>query len=166
MDQSYQSISCYFCFEGLAVNLKVSNSLNGHNDEIYDCVVCCNPNKIKYEVYEAEISGIMVDDDNECPLATAQFTKTQENEGMNSETFGVSIINGKPPKGISTPLEAMWYQETGDWEKAHPLAQSESNPGVSWVHAHPRRVEGDPGNAAYWHRVVDRPICDSSLDGE
>ena len=69
MGQSYQSITCYFCFETFEVDLEVSDSFNGHNDEIYDCVVCCNPNKIEYDVCDGEISGIVVDDGNEWPEA-------------------------------------------------------------------------------------------------
>ncbi|MAH83754.1 MAG: hypothetical protein CBB68_05260 [Rhodospirillaceae bacterium TMED8] len=65
MGQSYQAITCYFCFETFEVDLEVSDAFNGHNDEIYDCIVCCNPNKIRYEVCEGEISGILVGDGNE-----------------------------------------------------------------------------------------------------
>ena len=38
---------------------------NGRNSEIYDCVVCCNPNKIDYEVYEGDVSNIVLSDGNE-----------------------------------------------------------------------------------------------------
>ena len=87
-------------------------------------------------------------------------------EDMNLETFRASTTDDKPPKELSTPLEAMWYQGKGDWKEAHRLAQSQNNPSVSWVHAHLHRVEGDLGNAAYWYRRADRPVCNLSLDGE
>ena len=64
LSQIYQSITCYFCFETFEVDLEVSESFNGHNDEIYDCVVCCNPNKIEYDVYDDEISGLVISDGN------------------------------------------------------------------------------------------------------
>ena len=98
--------------------------------------------------------------------ATVQSTKTRHNEGMNLETFRASTTDDKPPKELSIPLEAMWYQGKGDWEEAHRIAQSQNNPSVSWVHAHLHRVEGDLGNAAYWYRRADRPVCNSSLDDE
>ena len=60
----------------------------------------------------------------------------------------------------------MWHQGKGNWEEAHRLAQSENSPNGRWVHAHLHRVEGDLGNAAYWYRLADRPICTSSLDDE
>jgi hypothetical protein len=85
---------------------------------------------------------------------------------MNLETFKASTKNDKPPRELSTPLEAIWYQGKGDWEEAHRLAQSQNNPSVSWVHAHLHRVEGDLGNAAYWYRRADKPVCNSSLDDE
>ena len=65
LSQIYQSITCYFCFETFEVDLEVDDQFNGHNDEIYDCVVCCNPNRIDYDVYDGEVSGIVVGDGNE-----------------------------------------------------------------------------------------------------
>jgi hypothetical protein len=85
-------------------------------------------------------------DGNEGLSATVQSTKTRHNEGMNLEAFKASTKNDKPPRELSTSLEAMWYQGKGDWKEAHRLAQSQNNPNVSWVHAHLHRVEGDLRN--------------------
>ena len=60
----------------------------------------------------------------------------------------------------------MRCQEKGDWEEDHRLVQTQNSPSVSWVHAHLHRVEGDLENAAYWYRLADRPICNSSLGDE
>ena len=65
LSQIYHSITCYFCFETFEVDLEVDDHFNGHNVEIYDCVVCCNPNRIDYDVYDGEVSGIVVGDGNE-----------------------------------------------------------------------------------------------------
>ena len=65
LSQIYQSITCYFCFETFEVDLEVGDQFNGHNVEIYDCVVCCNPNRIEYDVYDGEVSGVVVGDGNE-----------------------------------------------------------------------------------------------------
>ena len=59
-----QTITCHFCFETFEVDLEVCESFFGHNSEIYDCVVCCNPNKIDYNVYEGKISDIAISDGN------------------------------------------------------------------------------------------------------
>ena len=85
---------------------------------------------------------------------------------MDLKAFKASTKKNKPPKGISLSLEAMWYQAKGNWEEAHSLAQSEKSLAGSWVHAFLHRVEGDLGNAAYWYRLADRPVCTSSLDDE
>ena len=50
----------------------------GHNTEIYDCVVCCNPNKLSYEVFDGEIISLTVSDGNE------QFLYTQTQIPLNS----------------------------------------------------------------------------------
>jgi hypothetical protein len=34
------------------------------------------------------------------------------------------------------------------------------------VHAYLHRKEGDPGNAAYWYRRAEKPVCREPLDGE
>ena len=65
MKSNEQSITCYFCFETFEVDLGIDQTFSGHNTEIYDCVVCCNPNKIDYEVYDGEVSTLIVGDGNE-----------------------------------------------------------------------------------------------------
>jgi hypothetical protein len=41
---------------------------------------------------------------------------------MNLEPFRASTNDDKPPRELSTSLEAIWYQGKGDWEEAHCLA--------------------------------------------
>ena len=64
-DHNEQTLTCYICFETFEVNLEIAQNFGGHNTEIYDCTVCCNPNKIDYAVYEGEVSGLTVSDGNE-----------------------------------------------------------------------------------------------------
>ena len=85
---------------------------------------------------------------------------------MDLETFKASTKGEEPPKGLSTALEAMWYQGKDNWEEAHRLAQSESSPTANWAHAHLHRVEGDIVNASYWYRLAKKAICSSSLEDE
>lgn len=65
IDNNEQTLTCHFCFETFEVDLEIAQTFSGHNTEIYDCTVCCNPNKIDYEVYEGEVSGLTVSDGNE-----------------------------------------------------------------------------------------------------
>ena len=61
----YKVITCFFCFEQFEVSLEVGESFDGNISEIYDCEVCCNPNKLDYEVYDGEIKINNVGDGNE-----------------------------------------------------------------------------------------------------
>ena len=61
----YKAITCFFCFEQFEVSLEVGNSFVRNISEIYDCEVCCNPNKLDYEVYDGEIKINNVGDGNE-----------------------------------------------------------------------------------------------------
>jgi hypothetical protein len=54
----------------------------------------------------------------------------------------------------------------GDWDGAHALVQDDASPEAAWIHAHLHRVEGDPGNAAYWYRRAGRPVETGDLDAE
>ena len=43
------------------MDIGIGETFTGHNTEIYDCVICCNPLKLAYEVYEGEISSLTLD---------------------------------------------------------------------------------------------------------
>jgi len=58
-------ITCFFCFEQFEVSLEIGTSFTGNISEIYDCEICCNPNKLDYEVYDGEININNVGDGNE-----------------------------------------------------------------------------------------------------
>jgi hypothetical protein len=85
---------------------------------------------------------------------------------MTLDELRASLAGTTPPAGLSTPLEALWWQGKGDWERAHELAQAAGDADGAWVHAHLHRVEGDLGNAAYWYRRAGRPVAEDSLDDE
>jgi len=61
----HKVITCFFCFEQFEVSLEISPSFIGNDVEIYDCEICCNPNKLEYEVYDSEIIINNVGDGNE-----------------------------------------------------------------------------------------------------
>ena len=60
-----ETITCHFCFEQFDVDIGIGEEFTGHNIEVYDCVVCCNPLKLSYDVYEGEISSFTISDGNE-----------------------------------------------------------------------------------------------------
>ena len=47
------------------MSLEIGSSFIGKNIEIYDCEICCNPNKLKYVVDNGEIIINNVSDGNE-----------------------------------------------------------------------------------------------------
>lgn len=70
-----------------------------------------------------------------------------------------SIRRGqRPPDGLSAPLQGLWQDALGDWDRAHVCAQKDPGSDGSWVHAYLHRKEGDRGNAGYWYRRAGRPM--------
>ena len=62
---TYKLITCFFCFEQFEVSLEIDTSFTGSDTEIYDCEVCCNPNKLEYEAYDGAITINNVGNGNE-----------------------------------------------------------------------------------------------------
>ncbi|MGE9290842.1 MAG: hypothetical protein ACQKBT_07620 [Puniceicoccales bacterium] len=55
-------------------------------------------------------------------------------------------------------FDALSLADDGDWEGAHEMVQSGSDPFSFWIHANLHREEGDPGNASYWYqRAGEKP---------
>ena len=65
MTLNEQTITCYFCFETFEIDLGIDQKFSGHNSEIFDCEICCNPNKVNTQIYEGEVSSISISDGNE-----------------------------------------------------------------------------------------------------
>ncbi|MCH6200614.1 hypothetical protein MMU07_13590 [Aquiflexum sp. LQ15W] len=85
---------------------------------------------------------------------------------MTFSEFKASINEKNPPKGISSQLEALWYDGKGDWKRAHELADGPSDKLSARVHAYLHRKEGDIWNADYWYRRADEKRPDFSLEKE
>ena len=56
IDKPGQTVTCHFCFEQFEIDIEIGKEFTGHNTELYDCVICCNPLKLSYDVYDGEIS--------------------------------------------------------------------------------------------------------------
>ena len=60
-----QTITCHFCFEEFDIDVEINEDFTGFDTEIYDCVVCCNPNKLSYQSHIGKIISLTVSDGNE-----------------------------------------------------------------------------------------------------
>jgi hypothetical protein len=61
----YIRVVCNHCYETFDVDLQVSADFHGQNDEVYDCTICCNPNKISYYLRDGAPENIIVGDGND-----------------------------------------------------------------------------------------------------
>jgi hypothetical protein len=84
---------------------------------------------------------------------------------MTVEEFRL-LAKGEAPRGLSSALLALYYDERGDWNDAHSAAQEGDTRDGAWVHAYLHRKEGDEGNAGYWYRRAGRPVATGSLAAE
>jgi hypothetical protein len=63
-------------------------------------------------------------------------------------------------------VRALWHDATGDWDRAHALAQEVDSRDGAWVHAYLHRREGDLDNARYWYRRAGRVEAKGPLEDE
>jgi len=85
---------------------------------------------------------------------------------MDFAAFRASLSAPEPPPALSHALRALWLDARGNWDGAHDAAQADEGGLSDWVHAYLHRKEGDAGNAAYWYRRAQKPVCKTSLDEE
>ena len=85
---------------------------------------------------------------------------------MDFDSFRKSLAHEAPPEGLTSALEALWWDGKGDWHQAHEHAQErEDGPGMN-VHAYLHRKEGDRSNANYWYRRAGVTASEQTLDAE
>ena len=77
---------------------------------------------------------------------------------MDLAAFRELLTAAAPPPGLDVPMQALWWDARGDWDKAHALADQRHDAAGSWVHAYLHRKEGDRGNAAYWYRRAGKGL--------
>lgn len=46
---------------------------------------------------------------------------------------------------------AITAAKAGEWDAAHEIAQSHSDPIANWLHAILHKIEGDEWNSKYWY---------------
>lgn len=85
---------------------------------------------------------------------------------MDVNDFRATLTAEIPPRGLSVPLIALWWDAKGDWVSAHGLVDSlESKEGMA-VHAYLHRKEGAVSNAAYWYSRAGRTFHRPTLEAE
>ena len=82
---------------------------------------------------------------------------------MDLAGFRASIAAAAPPASASLPLQALWWDAKGDWNRAHACAQAQEDRDGAWVHAYLHRKEGDVGNAGYWYSRAGRKMPAQSV---
>lgn len=75
---------------------------------------------------------------------------------MKFDEFQKSLTEDYPSEQLSRPLQSLWYDARGDWNKAHGIIQDIDDKTAAWIHAYLHRKEGDIGNADYWCRRADK----------
>jgi hypothetical protein len=66
---------------------------------------------------------------------------------MNIEEFKTSTKQDAPPAELPRVLAALWWDAKGNFERAHELADDETDGRESaWVHAYLHRKHGSPTN--------------------
>ena len=76
---------------------------------------------------------------------------------MDPTEFRATTEAAEPPAGLSLPLQTLWWEAKGDWQRAHACAQEDTTADGALVHAYLHRVEGDLSNAGGWYRRSGRP---------
>ena len=84
---------------------------------------------------------------------------------MDLTELRASIQAAEPPP-LTLPLQALWWEAKGDWQRAHACAQAEPGPIGAAVHAYLHRKEPDLANARYWYTRAGRPPATGTLDQE
>lgn len=85
---------------------------------------------------------------------------------MTAQDFERSLAGSHPPASLTPTLAALWWAKRGEWDTAHRLVMDDPGAAAAWVHAYLHRVEGDPGNAAYWYGRAGKPAASGDLDEE
>lgn len=80
--------------------------------------------------------------------------------------FKMTLDQHEPSSDWPKPLQALWWDAKGDWEKAHDLVDGASVPMANAVHAYLHRKEGDEWNASYWYRQAGQSFYHGALDEE
>jgi len=85
---------------------------------------------------------------------------------MTVQEFKASAKEAAPEAGLPVPLQALWWDAKGNFERAHDLVNALETPDGMAVHAYLHRKEGNTANARYWYQRVGRAYHRPSLEAE
>ncbi len=85
---------------------------------------------------------------------------------MTVEEFRASLKQAEPPKDLTAPLAALWWDAKGEWARAHGMVDDLSTPEGMAVHAYLHRKEGVQWNADYWYDRAGRKFHRATLEAE
>ena len=86
---------------------------------------------------------------------------------MKHQEFIDSLEQATCPRDLNPYLQALWYDATGDWNRAHEIVQNMDDAMAARIHAYLHRKEGDDWNSKYWHRRAGSSYpVDMSLEQE
>jgi hypothetical protein len=85
---------------------------------------------------------------------------------MTLDEFRASVRAAGPPQALSPPLEALWRDANGDWDRAHGVVMNAASADAAWVHAYLHRKEGDLDNARYGYRKAKKPEATGPFEAE
>ncbi|MGA3102227.1 MAG: hypothetical protein ABSD61_10240 [Terracidiphilus sp.] len=85
---------------------------------------------------------------------------------MTLEEFRASTAFSEPPRELSSPLAALWWDAKGDWARAHGTVDDLETPDGMAVHAYLHRKEGVEWNADYWYGRAGREFRRPTLEAE
>ena len=85
---------------------------------------------------------------------------------MTFDEYLANIKNKAPSSELSETLTSLWWDQKGDWDRAHSIAQEIPTTQGSAVHAYLHRKEGVLWNADHWYSRAGRIRPDISLEEE
>ena len=85
---------------------------------------------------------------------------------MTVEEFKASLKEAEPPKGLSEPMAALWWDAKGEWARAHGMVDDLESREAMAVHAYLHRKEGVEWNAEYWYKRAGRRFRREALEEE
>jgi hypothetical protein len=85
---------------------------------------------------------------------------------MKVEEFRVTLKQAEPPKELTAPQSALWWDAKGDWARAHGMIDDLSTREAMAVHAYLHRKEGVEWNAEYWYNRAGKKFHRPTLEAE
>ena len=85
---------------------------------------------------------------------------------MTLEEFRASLSQSAPPRDMTAPLAALWWDAKGDWARAHSLVDELETTNGMAVHAYLHRKGDQASNAEYWYARAGRKFQRATLEAE